>query len=850
MIDRGVVTVRGALRWLACWCALMAVWWVGAVWAQPLTGATGATGAGSTVVAAGVPAVAPIAAGAILERAEQDQRKMDRATRRVAPASDIAALTATLDALTQAVADKQKAYPGERLLRLPVMRLESLDRHWMLDAERLDRWRADVRRVLGPFARDATQLAQLRAQWLATTESSRAGVLPPVLLFRAEAMVSALEEAERALAPSIDREIAWERAASDVEARIQAGRQDVADAIAEVDRKLFHLDEPPLWRPSTQAEPADAPPIDRGVEIEARYAVAYLAAMPAVQVFTVLAQLLLLPLVWWASHPRRVARGSGAASVAGGSTDTGAQRVARLPWSAWMVLSMALALALKWDDPILVRELAMLVVLVPLLRLVLQGSLRALGPWPWAALLFYGLNWCIVLGVDSGMAYRLLQMALALAAMVLVVWRLRWEDARALRGAAAELARLSEPLRACAWCAVALLGVGVMAAVVGNITLAEMLTSGVFFAAYLAVLLHESDALVRQLGRLVSERIQQSRWHALHASSMALVPLAVRALHGAAVLAWLIYVANAFRVLRPVHAWLVEIVSYRLEVGEIAVSVGGILVFMVSVVVAYVSAAVVRSVLRTRLRDQGSLPRGAGNSIASLSYYAILMLGFVLALSAAGFQVSQFALVFGALGVGIGFGLQNLVGNFISGVVLMFERPIQPGDVVEVGAVNGHVREIGLRATVLRTFDGADVIVPNGALLASNLVNWTLYDRSRRIEIQVGVPYDSDPAAVLQLLEGAARSVPTVVAKPAPMALLVGYGDSSLDFVVRVWTMDFENWQAVRSDVLAAALQALTGAGIEIPFNQLDVNLRQPVAATHQESDGAVHGAPSKPTLP
>ena len=156
---------------------------------------------------------------------------------------------------------------------------------------------------------------------------------------------------------------------------------------------------------------------------------------------------------------------------------------------------------------------------------------------------------------------------------------------------------------------------------------------------------------------------------------------------------------------------------------------------------AFWLAKTIRQVLAEDVLPGLSLPRGVGNSISSLSYYVVLFLGLLAALAAAGFQVGQLTLVFGALGVGIGFGLQDVVRNFVSGLILMFERPLQRGDTVEVAGVLGQVREIGLRATIVTTFEGADVVVPNGMLLADKLVNWTLNGTRRRVDLNVSTPF-------------------------------------------------------------------------------------------------------------
>lgn len=306
----------------------------------------------------------------------------------------------------------------------------------------------------------------------------------------------------------------------------------------------------------------------------------------------------------------------------------------------------------------------------------------------------------------------------------------------------------------------------------------------------------------------------------------AIQQLLLRGLTIAAFAAWAIYTMDRFRILRPVYAGFSDFLAYTLEMGEISISVGNVLAFFVSVLIAFWAASMVRLLLREQLLTHLSLPRGVGHSIASLSYYAVLLLGFLVALSAAGFKVGQLALMFGALGVGIGLGLQNIVSNFVSGLVLMFERPIQPGDVVELPGVSGRVRQIGMRATIISTFDGADVVVPNGTLVSNNLTNWTLMDSRRRIDLTIGVAYGTDVQTLLPLLVETTRAMPGISTEPAPVALMTGYGVSSLDFVVRAWTYDMDNWVQIRSNLFASILTALNEAGIEIPFSQHDLHLR------------------------
>jgi len=192
----------------------------------------------------------------------------------------------------------------------------------------------------------------------------------------------------------------------------------------------------------------------------------------------------------------------------------------------------------------------------------------------------------------------------------------------------------------------------------------------------------------------------------------------------------------------------------------------------------------------------------------------------------------------GALGVGIGFGLQNVVGNFVAGLILAFERPIREGDLIQLDTLTGEVRRIGFRASVIRTYEGAEVIVPNASLISENVVNWTLSDQQRRLTMQVGVAYGTDPATVTSLLLSVPPLFQNVLRAPAPIALFTGFGDSALNFELRYWTTDVGNILQLRSDVTTAVNNALAAAGIEVPFPQRDLHLRSvdgPAAARLRE---------------
>ena len=208
--------------------------------------------------------------------------------------------------------------------------------------------------------------------------------------------------------------------------------------------------------------------------------------------------------------------------------------------------------------------------------------------------------------------------------------------------------------------------------------------------------------------------------------------------------------------------------------------------------------------------------------MVSVVNYVVWGSGVLLSAAAAGLSATQLTVVFGALGVGIGFGLQNVVGNFVSGLILIFERPIKVGDRVQTTDHFGVVTGIGIRASTIRTFEGAEVVVPNADLVSKEFVNWTRTDMTRRVEIVVRVALGSEPETVLEILRNAAASHPKTLDEPAPTALMTGFGESSLDFRLLTWTR-IDDFLDVASDLHVAVNNALKEAGIRIPFPQRDL---------------------------
>jgi small-conductance mechanosensitive channel len=178
------------------------------------------------------------------------------------------------------------------------------------------------------------------------------------------------------------------------------------------------------------------------------------------------------------------------------------------------------------------------------------------------------------------------------------------------------------------------------------------------------------------------------------------------------------------------------------------------------------------------------------------------------------------------MSVGIGFGLQNIFNNLVSGLILLFERPIQLGDTVQVGQLTGNVKSIGLRSSNVTTFEGAEVIVPNGQLVSNEVINWTLSDQKRRLEITVGVAYGSDPEQVHKLLNDIVNNHMDLLKDPEPLVVFNDMGESALKFTLYFWIADYNLGRQIKSDILFSIFRVFKENNIEIPFPQHDLHLR------------------------
>lgn len=290
--------------------------------------------------------------------------------------------------------------------------------------------------------------------------------------------------------------------------------------------------------------------------------------------------------------------------------------------------------------------------------------------------------------------------------------------------------------------------------------------------------------------------------------------------------------------LGDIQAWAYKI-GAGFSIGTFRFSPTGILTGIAVFAIGYFLTRWFQGWLDGSVMARGRVDTGVRNSIRTVVGYAGLAIAGLIAISSAGIDLSSFALVAGGLSLGIGFGLQNVVSNFVSGLILLAERPFKAGDWIVAGPVSGTVKKISVRATEIETFQRQSVILPNSELINSAVGNWTHRNKLGRIEIPVGVAYGTDPRRVHALLLELARSHPLVLKNPEPFVLFSAFGASSLDFEIRVFLGDVTNGTIVQNDLRFAIVEKFEAEGIEIPFPQsvISVKSEQPLQAWPPDDD-------------
>jgi potassium efflux system protein len=754
----------------------------------------------------------PIPLAEIAVRADELAALLAEVEAAAAPARDVQLIEARLPELRTrllaSLADTQKRLDAGAPLAL----LDRLDATWQATRRQVRTWSDTVTRRATQFQQDVERLAVLRETWARSRTDAVGAGAPAVVLGRIDEIQKAISSTKARLEARLAALLVLQHRLSQELARCEHALARIAEARAELFTKLAARNGLPIWNPALwttavgelgEAWREGVDTLDRIAERLIRSQTGRLPLLGAV----------FLGFVALLYRARGRIRRDGAAQAGTLST------VFEHPISTAAILTTIVGMLSYAEDLALYLYLVGLIGVVPVLRLMrplVRGpitlALYALG------ILFVVDQLRILISTATHLD-QVVYLAEMLASVLLILWlRAAWQ---------ASTISTTNLARAQVGTAVLLLAFATAftAGALGYVHLARMIGTGALGSSYAGLVM---TVAVRAIRDLITYALQVRPLRLLRVVQLhrPLIEYRVGVFLGwAGTIAWALGALSAFAVLDPMVAFGSQILALGVGWGAVHVSVGDILAFVVAAWLSVKVARLTRFILYEDVFSRVRLAKGVPQTLSSLIQYGIVIVGFSLALVALGIDFSKLTILLGALGVGVGFGLQNVVSNVASGLVLLFERTIRIGDAIEVGAIEGEVQAIGVRASTVRVWEGAEVIVPNAELVSQVVTNWTLSDRRARLAVSVTAVPGTDADQVSRLMTEAAHAHPKVLATPAPVVLFRALTDSVLLFELRCWTDDYDSGVVTRSELTASIYRALEAARIVISLPPRAVRL-------------------------
>ncbi len=654
------------------------------------------------------------------------------------------------------------------------------------------------------------------ARWQATNQEIRGQAAPAQeLIDLGNTTVTDIGVSVKLLEERRGRVVTLQQVVAAQSALVATELEHLKKAMAEAQRGLLEVDSPPLWKDQFgwHSEDSAARRLLRATYQEdlTRVRAFVRTNRAALFVLAILTTVIMSLLV-------RLRSGSPAKATSTDLQDPGS--ILQRPGSLALLIYLVALMPLLFAAPLSVIGVANLVVVIPMMRL-LRPRLSKLSQRMLIALVISVVLWHLIkfFPVATWVKRDLLAL-LTLLVIGLFVWFVRAARQRSLdqqRGATA--------VSIFSYVGVALLSIAFLANLLGYVRLSDLLTQGTLVSAYRGVALYTMVVVGSLLISFALQAKRTQRFAVLLTDRDRLARRVVFALTVVALLIWIHTALSLFAIRDVVYSALRGALNYQIAIGSASFAVSNIVAFVLTLFFGYLVASIVRAILGEGILPRLKLARGLPNAIATITHYVLLVMIFLLALAAAGVELSKFTILTGAFGVGLGFGLQNVVNNFVSGLILLFERPIRVGDFLEIKGVGGEVTKIGFRSSTVHAFDGSDLIIPNATLISEQVTNWTLTGTRRQASLAIHVAYGNDPTKVRDLLRETVSAHPDVLDFPAPAALFLGFGDSALNFEVRFWAPRPEVVAELKSDVALSIAAALKKAEITVPVPQRHLHI-------------------------
>lgn len=665
----------------------------------------------------------------------------------------------------------------------------------------------DLTKGVRDLDQDIKELEKLTQTWEATAKAATEASAPQEVLERVREVNAAIAKARQRLLDDRAEVLAMQSRSAEIGGRVAEARQSLTKASERAVTSLLYRDSLPLWHPEFWTTWINSVSGEARADLwnQAQGVVDFSSANPWRYLYHGLLFVALVALL----YAMRANIGAH-----GGDSEASLRRVGRvfdMPVTSAFLIAMLCSTWFYERPPRALWVLISFLGAPPLLAFMRRVIERRLYPILYGVVGFFLANQLLVIFAPLPGIARLMFLGEALCMSLFALWLLQASE---LRRTAPPWTResVARMMRLGCWLALAVALVALAANIGGYVRLADLVVGTALGSAYTAVWLY---ALAR-LGESVVHGVMYvppvSYLRMVQGHRMLLSNRFNRWLRVGAFLSWIALTLQVPGLLQPALAMIAEFWSASATIGSFTISVEDLAYFFLAIWLAVVLSRFLRFVLEEEVYPNLNLDRGLPYAVSTLLHYVLLVTGVVIGLGILGVDMTRFTIVAGAFSVGIGFGLQNIVNNFVSGLIVLFERPIKVGDTIQIDDVIGRVQHIGIRASVVRSTAGSEVIIPNAKLISDKVTNWTLSSQLRQIAVPILTKPDIDvPEFKRVLLDIAARD-PRVADKPAPEVLFIRRALDSFEFELRVWTPQVDAWLEVKSDLITGINEALRQA--------------------------------------
>jgi potassium-dependent mechanosensitive channel len=680
---------------------------------------------------------------------------------------------------------------------------------WQSFGDKLSAWNNELTRSGISLDEELARLDEQNKVWRLTLQSVQQGGATPEILQPIKDVIDSVEGTQKAVAPRRAQVLTLQNRTFEEAARIRKMLTLIEQAEGRVLQGALSQSSPPIWSLISGPQEEWTKNTSQSFFAQLRALTSFAQRLR----FTFLIHALIIVVLAVALHlfGRQVRKWSEREPSLQGIVP-----IYALPVSTALALSFLFS---RWSlysqAPRLLLAIIAAVVLIPTVMILRRLLGPKLVPILNATVLMYFVDQLRQICASLPLLARVLLLAQTLGAVLFLIWMIRGRRLAVTSDKTSK--RLSRVTSSAIWLGLIVLSASLLSNILGYVNLANLLVStfllSVYFAALLYVAIRIVDGLIviaLQVGPLASLRAVQLHRPMLHRRLLGAIDFL-------ALLLFLSVLLNFLGLRTPLIQNIAKVLQAELTIGSLNVSLGHILGFVGTVWASFLFAKFLRFLLEEDVYQHFQLARGTPQAISTMVQYAVLLLGFLVAMQVLGVDLNKLTILMGAFTVGVGFGLQNIINNFVSGLILLFERPIKVGDVIDVGGTVGEVQHIGIRATVVRTPDGSEAIVPNGTLISNQVTNWTFSDQQRAIEIPVTVVRGTAPQRVVELLKTVAANHPGVAKHPQPQSYVLNFSSGAVNFQLRVWTNRYQDWVQVRSDLAVAVDEALSRESISIP---------------------------------